>query len=539
MGIVGEQMKKLLADAKAMWSKLDKKMQRIAMIGAGVLVVFIVGITIVLNAGSMGYVALYTGMEQSESAGVYAALQAMDVPVSARLNSKGEVEVPTKDKDRALIELAVQGIPKSGLPYDIFPGTGSLTSTDLEKRQQIVYQLQDRIQDTLRQFAEIKKADVTISLASNTNKVWETQTSKSTASVTLHLKPGVTFNRDNVSAIKLLVTSSVGYTMDAKDVVVIDAATSTSLRGREDGSLGLEGEMERLALQDEIDRRYAEKVVSIVSLIIPAENFRVNSSIKIDFDKIITESKEYLASPDGNNSGVLGHESGTGVMNPGNLSGGLPGEEDNTDAPPGYYVDNNGDGVPDVVDYTLDKKYEVSYILNQIEKNQAETLEENSTISVFIKGEIDEDVREKIIDSAAGATGIPLANISVQSVGEVSSGDPSNPTGGFNLEGPVLYILVGVVAGLLLLVVLLLILSSKSKKKKLAKAAVDAVANNVAMPSLMGSDRELEERKRQIQDAALRSKNENAIADEVREFAKANPQITANLLRTWLKEDGE
>lgn len=540
MGNVGEQLKKMLADLKAMWAKLDKKKQRIFMLAAGGLLVFIVGITLILNIGNAGYEVLYTGMENNESAAVYAALQAMDTPIAARMNAKGEVEVPSKDKDRALVEMAIQGIPKSGLPYDIFPGSGSLTSTDLEKRKQIEYQLNNRIQDTLRQFSDIKSADVTISLATGNNKVWETQTSKSTASVTLHLRPGVTFDKDNVSAIRLLVASSVGYTMDPKDVMVIDAATSLNLRGREDSSLGLEGEMERLGYQDEIDSRYSAKVANIISLVIPAENFRVNSSIKIDFDKMITESKEFLTSPDSNNnSGVLEHEIGTGVMNPGNLAGGLPGEEENTDTPPGYYVDNNGDGVPDVVDYSIDKEYAVGYILNQIEKNQAKILQDESTISVFIKGDIDEDVREKLIDSAAGATGLPLANISVQSVGDITTIDPNIPTGGFKLEGTVLYVLIGIVAGLLLLVMLLLILSSKSKKKKLAKAAADAAATNVQVLTSVGSEKELEERKRQIQDAALRSKNENAIADEVREFAKQNPQITANLLRSWLKEDGD
>lgn len=537
---VGGQLKKLLADLKAMWAKLDKKKQRIAMIAAGGLLVFIVGITLILNLGNAGYEILYTGMDNSESASVYAALQSMDNPIAARMNGKGEVEVPSKDKDRALVELAIQGIPKSGLPYDIFPGSGSLTSTDLEKRKQIEYQLQNRLQDTLKQFNDIKSAVVTLSLATGNNKVWETQASKSTASVSLHLRPGVTFGKDNVSAVKVLVASSVGYTMDPKDVKIIDAATSLNLLGREDSSLGLEGEMERLGYQDEIDSRYASKVANIVSLIIPAENFRVNSSIKIDFDKMITESKEYLTSPDSNNnSGILQHEIGTGVMNPGNLSGGLPGEENNTDTPPGYYVDNNGDGVPDVVDYSVDKEYAISYILNQIEKNQAKILQEDSTISVFIKGEIDEDVREKLIDSAAGATGLPLANISVQSVGDIPTLDPGIPAGGFKLEGTTLYIMIGIVAGLLLLILLLLILSSKSKKKKLAKAAADAAASNVQIFTSGGSEKELEERKRQIQDAALRSKNENAIADEVREFAKQNPQITANLLRSWLKEDGD
>ena len=88
---------------------------------------------------------------------------------------------------------------------------------------------------------------------------------------------------------------------------------------------------------------------------------------------------------------------------------------------------------------------------------------------------------------------------------------------------------------------LLLVIGGKNKKKKKAAAGNLAMAGAGGEPVLMGamSGQELEMRKRQIQDAALRSKNENAIAEEVREFAKANPQITANLLRNWIKEEDD
>ena len=50
-----------------------------------------------------------------------------------------------------------------------------------------------------------------------------------------------------------------------------------------------------------------------------------------------------------------------------------------------------------------------------------------------------------------------------------------------------------------------------------------------------GVRQEIEERKRQLKDAAIGDQSENAITNEVRDFARTNPEITANLLRTWLK----
>lgn len=545
MANVGEQLKKALADLKAMWQKLDGKKQKlVALVAAGVLTLM-VGVTFFLNFNTSGYEVLYAGMEQSEVAEVFAAVQGLEPVVKARMNSNGEIEVPKKEKDRVLAELAIKGVPKSGLPYDIFPANGSLTTTDLEKRKQIEYQLNNRLQDTLRQFPGIKSAVVTISLAQDSNRVWEVSGSKSTASVTLHLQPGVTYSKDNVTAVKTLVASSVGYTMDPKDVMVIDAATSINLPGRDDtdSAYSVEGELQRLGYQDKIDQRYADKAMNVLSLFIEPTNLRITATIKIDYNKMVTESKDYVPSGDSNNnSGVLSEGKTDALLNPGSLAGGLPGEEDNTDPPPAY-VDLDGDGNPEFVDYHNEQKYLVSYIMQQIEKNEAEIIEDQSSVAVTIKGDIDEDTRLAIIESTARATGIPEAKVSVQNyaIGDIPTDEL--PAQGTILEGPVLYILIGVMAGLLILLLLVVLISNKRKKKKLAAAtaAAGGTTGGISLmdphASVFSSERELEERKRQIQDAAQRSKNDNAIAEEVREFAKQNPQITANLLRNWLKEE--
>ena len=50
---------------------------------------------------------------------------------------------------------------------------------------------------------------------------------------------------------------------------------------------------------------------------------------------------------------------------------------------------------------------------------------------------------------------------------------------------------------------------------------------------------EIDKYKKNLEDIAkgnIDPKNE-AIVEEVRDFAKTNPQVTANLIRTWLKEN--
>ena len=79
----------------------------------------------------------------------------------------------------------------------------------------------------------------------------------------------------------------------------------------------------------------------------------------------------------------------------------------------------------------------------------------------------------------------------------------------------------------------MLVLVRKRQKKRLAEAEAES---GMLINSLQA---EIEERKRQIADAANADNDpsDNAIVQEIRNFAKENPEITASLIRSWLKED--
>ena len=56
----------------------------------------------------------------------------------------------------------------------------------------------------------------------------------------------------------------------------------------------------------------------------------------------------------------------------------------------------------------------------------------------------------------------------------------------------------------------------------------------------MSIQQEIEEHKRQLQNEAMATAQtkENAITEEVRNFAKENPEIAAALLRSMMREEG-
>ena len=533
---MGDQIKKAFQSLKEYWDKQAPKRKKLVLAILGGTVAFALGLTLFLNMRGSNMVVLFPGMDTTESQEVYAAL--LDIGIPARLSSGGNVEVAQSDQENARGQLAIRNLPKNTLPYDIFNGSGGLTTTDFEKRQLLVQQLQNRLQDTIRTYQGVKNAYVTISVPEDNGFPWSGGSGqKSTASVSVVLQGGFTLSRDQVSGIKYLVASSVGKNMLPADVVVIDAATAINLPGREEGDAsGVGASMERLGFEQEVEKRLVEKAMNVLTLAYKPEDIRVSATVVVDYNKMVTESKQYNPSDQSkNNSGVLESQDKSYVMGSGQLAEGVVGEEGNTDTP--VYVDQNGDGTPDMIDFTMSQDFAVSYVLQQIEKDNAELV--NATLAIAVKGEITDQTREAMIENVSKATNIITDNISVQNmmIPTPDDGNGGGGGGGTTTDMTLIYIIAGGVLLLLIALFILIMVLRAKKKKKLEQQVMDAEA--AAREAEFAIQREIEEHKRQLKESAQGNQKDDAIANEVRDFARINPEITANLLRAWLKEADE
>ena len=100
------------------------------------------------------------------------------------------------------------------------------------------------------------------------------------------------------------------------------------------------------------------------------------------------------------------------------------------------------------------------------------------------------------------------------------------------------------VAFLILLILLVIFLSARSRKRKkqameLAAAAEAQAAAEAEKQKELDAQREIEEHKKMLRDEAEANVNakENAITNEIRDFAQKNPEITAALLRSLMREE--
>ena len=156
------KVKENIEKIKEYIAKLSKRSKTIIAIGGAALVLLALIFAIVANVGKGKYTVLYTDLSASETGSVFQALKSMGA--DAQIDKNGNITVPTDEYDIWLLQLAAKGYPQTALPYDLFSDHAGMTSTESEKSQWLIYQLQDRIQATLQRLDGVENATVTITV---------------------------------------------------------------------------------------------------------------------------------------------------------------------------------------------------------------------------------------------------------------------------------------------------------------------------------------------------------------------------------------
>lgn len=518
---------------KAFWGKLTKKTKYLIMAGAGFLLFLIILLTILLNWGKAGKRVIFPGMSSDESAQVYATLQEMGV--QPEIDNRGQVLVPSERWDELVFQLNSCGYPKTTLSYDTFSNMSGFTSTEFEKKTGLIFQAQDRMQQTLLRQVGIEDAIVQFTVPDDSNYIWDqTNRQVSSAGVTVRMKTGYELNPERVTAIKHLASTSVPK-LDPANVVVIDAATGIEMPGVDDPSSQGYYSVQRLEYERLIAKQIEDNVKRLLSGRYGSDGVTAVATVSLDYDKMVSESKQYQTSPTGSNSGVMNHFEEDYTLSGKVSVGGIVGEENNTDAPP-IYPNEDGTGNASATDYHKHIDYDVSYIMTQIEKG--EPVLQRATVAVIVNdSNYNIDVEETLIDLISKAVNISSDNISVTNLNFSDAQQPVIGRGLTQRQRLLLILGLTLLLVVLLLVVILLVLGGKKKKKKAEEAAAaEAAAASVTMDDI---NREIEEHKRMLQSEALANSNqvESAITQEIRDFAKENPEITASLLRSLLREE--
>lgn len=519
---MNEQINKTLGPLKQFWTNLSASVKKMIIGGVTVTIIFALVMSFILN--SKEYVVIFDQLNQSETAEILAQLQTMDV--SVKLDNAGSIMVLKEDESNVRMTLATAGYPKSGLSYYLIEQGSGMLTTDYQKEQYVNMQLQERIAAGIKTLEGVKDAIVTITVPRD-NVFYLQDKEEPTASVILHMMNGYTISDGQVKGIQNLVVKSV-LGLKRENVAISDGS-GNNLSGDSSSS---SAELSKINITREIENDIKKKILSV--LVGPYENaqFRVSVTATVDVDDLIKEETLYSPSRDGNNSGVIKEETKSEETSSSlQGDGGIAGTTSNSEVP--TYPTDASNGESTYTSTSESTKYQVSQVVSQFQKSGARI--ESVSIGIAIdKPSFSTGEKESITRLVAFAVGVTAESITVENFDFFEEKESSvTPE-----EVPVLnkmFLYGGAAAGLLLLIgVILIIVLGKKKRKKKKGSASSAASNRGSMSEslddLFGQPAEPIPPIRPVQDARR---------EEVKDFAKTNPEIAAQMLKSWLRNDSE
>ena len=501
---------------------LSQKTKKLIMIGVVLLIVLSAGIAIAMN--NTPYELLFGGLTQEEASEIMGKLQ--ETGVSYKYESDG-IYVPRDDEPRLKASLISEGYPNSGFTYDVFSQNINMMSTDFEKQSYKLFELQSRMEATIRLFDGVNDAVVYITPPEDTKYVLSSDVKQTaTASVAVTMNGGGSPTKEQAKGIQKLVAGGVSG-MKAEDVTILDGSGAEVLVS-EDESVSMA--RLKLEIQAEVENSIKSKVMYMLGDVYGQDKVRVSVNAVMDLDKKIKEIINYIPEGETGKGVVSGEDTTLEYATNGNLQGGVPGADSNADIPvyPGITV--VGDEI-----FINDQKsadYLVSQVKEQIESDTGDI--EDLTVSVVIDedniGDNEKAELERIVANIAGiepqlaATKVAIINQNFAK----EDGTLVLPEQVISLP---LWMIIAIAVGVLIFVTLLMILAKKRKKKK-AIAAMENNENN-ENNDLAPQDGFIESLQ------AITMTKDQQLKNQISDFTGSNPQIVAHMIKVWLKgEDG-
>ena len=551
---------KITTAVKTRWTGLSKT-ARIIIISVAAVVILSLIVLIILSSITR-YAVLYSGASGEETAEIINVLQSeMGLGENeVKFNSAtGEILVPADKVDTLKAQLAVKGYPKSTFNYNIWDSGVSMFSTESDKRVKQTQQLQENLRATLSTYDGVKSALVILNIPKTNDYVISRTKDEAGASVVLTLDQPL--NVDTIEGIYNLVRTAVPG-LKEENITVTDSTGALLTTEKVAANLNEQDETElyykRLEFQKEISDILYQKLDKLFDGAFT--DYRVAVDVQLNYNDEVSEITEYTPSVDseGNRGGMVDQEKYVSAGGGNALEGGIVGTTIDADISPDYPTLRIGECDEFYYEAQRDIHYLVNKAIKQIQKDGYSY--DNSSASVLVDedaenvSQADEERWEKLIATAIGASPdrvtFRATNFQLDRTGS-AAGDGSVVVQGGRTTLVFIIIALG---GLLiiLLVVALLAAGSNKKRVKLRRQAALAAASGANVSSIsVGGEADEEMRRRAMEEggedydfelqslsgAENEASRDALLKKEIRDFSTTNPEIVAQLIRTWMKGD--
>jgi flagellar M-ring protein FliF len=546
---MNEQLKRVRDNIRDYWNNLSRRRKITAIaLFSGIIIVAIVTVAL-LNRTS--YVKLYEGLEASQAANVVTTITALGY--EANMQSDGSVYVVAGTEDVIAMQLAQQDIPQTSIPYDDYVNNIDMFTTESEKAQYLRIAMENRMSKIISTLEGVDTATVTLSIPENQNTVITTLRLQPTASVTVYLEPQLTRLSDKqIEGIKNIVSpATAGLTPD--NITIQDGAGIPQVSAGDIGGTSMEVLTERFAYKTRYENDIQRKIENMLAPVYGETGFAATVNMILNFDAKQEETTDYNAEPGSDNTGVLQYDDSTTASGGTTATGGVAGEEVNTEQyPEGANAGTDGAWYEN----SRSSTWLVDTYRSQIVKD-GYTIEGLSIAVIIYTDYMSQADKDQLVTLIAN-TGTVDPAIASQVVSVANFQKLEDVIAEPEAEEPVIFlgltmndlILIGAILAIILIVLTMAMVLRGVTFNKRRKQFEQKVIESGQFAFDEGDHAEIEKTlfnlHRDTPDMEIPSliddgveTKEVIIRKEIANFAKHSPEIVAQLLRNWMKEAEE
>lgn len=547
-----DKLKEIWEKVKTAVGKVSKKVWIIA---AVTLVLIAAGITVYLN--TRPYSVLITGATPGEVTTVINWLEGRGV-TTYRYQGNDTILVPDRQAASLKASLLTELYSTGTSDFSGYFENAGMLSTEKARTNAWYVALRQRFESVISSMEGVQSATVEITEGQDRGYVLDaSNVVEASASVKVTMQPGRSMSSKLASAIREYVSHGVqGLTVE--NVTVMDSYGNVFSAGSMDGSA--DSSLLKLQMEEEYNNKARTSVMQVLSPFYGEDGVRVAVNTTIELaNSTVTSHEPYIPEY------VTGRENGEGIIgswvwgyqynaSDGTTQGGLVGPSSNSDIVTDVERQPGTDEVDGKVEGNGQKDYNNPYTDTQTVYTAGRV--KDCTVSVSIDsartqdGYVDMDALRSMVAHAVGITPVVTDTMTAQ---EYLAGKITIYSGPFyrapEVPGPVAWwqsvlevvpwwAFAAAGGGLLLFIILLaVILSIRSKRRKKQREeealeqlqqqqqlAAELLAAGMPQMEAVGADV-----------MSLQTEKSMALRQDIRQFAEENPEVAAQLIRSWLR----
>ena len=249
------------------------------------------GVAVVLWSQKPNYTLLYGNLSSKDAGHVIEALQKAGIRFEVD-QSNGAVMVPSSELHSARMQLAKDGLPEgNAMGFEMLQQEQGFGTSQFIETARFQRALEGELSRTIATLRNVDSARVHLAIPKRS--VFLRDRSEPTASVMVDLYSGRSLGDEQIAAIVHLVSSSVPHLVP-ENVTVVDQRGNL-LSSREANS-GLGHSSGQLSYKSKLELNYAERIRELLEPIVGAG--RVRATVNADLDFTVTERTQETYNPD-------------------------------------------------------------------------------------------------------------------------------------------------------------------------------------------------------------------------------------------------